>query len=80
MAAPSSSPERHKKRGPCCDTRSVHMLRSCQHQLAEFLATVKMHATTFIELSLLLVQHIQHTDPSTNAATAAREEASCEEI
>ena len=50
-----------------------------EHQLAEILATVKMD-TAFIELFLLLTQHTQHTDPSTNAATAAREKASCEEI
>ena len=51
-----------------------------EHQLAEFLATAKMHATEFIELSLLLMQHTPHADPSTNEGTAAREKASCKEI
>ena len=51
-----------------------------EHQLADLLATVKMHTTEFIELSLLLMLHSQHTDPSTNAAMAPREEASCEYI
>ena len=50
-----------------------------EHQLAEFLVTVKMHATAFIELSLLLMQHTPHADPSTNECTAAQEGASSEE-
>ena len=33
-----------------------------EHQLAEFLATVKMHATEFIELFLVLMLHSQHTE------------------
>ena len=33
-----------------------------KHQLAEILGTVNMHATEFIELSLLLMQHTQHVD------------------